>query len=145
MSEDPHRAKLRAQLTRHEGLRLKAYRDTVGKLTIGIGRNLDDVGIAVDEADYLLTNDIDRAVRGLVARYPAWFPKLDPVRQAVLTNMCFNLGLTRLAGFHRTLACVARGQYGEASDAMLQSKWADQVGQRAVELAAMMRTGAWQS
>jgi lysozyme len=139
------RSQLRAQLTRHEGLRLKAYRDTVGKLTIGVGRNLDDVGITDHEAAYLLSGDIDRAVRGLFARYPAWFPKLDPVRQAVLVNMAFNLGLTGLAGFRRTLDCVARGQYGEASDAMLESKWADQVGQRAVELAAQMRTGAWQS
>lgn len=138
------RAKLRAQLTRHEGVRLKPYRDTVGKLTIGVGRNLDDVGIASHEAEYLLSSDIDRAVRGLVARYPEWFPNLDPIRQCVLVNMAFNMGLTTLASFRTTLACVARGQFGEASDAMLQSKWAQQVGNRAVELAAQMRTGEWQ-
>jgi lysozyme len=138
-----HRAKLREQLTRHEGVRLKPYRDTVGKLTIGIGRNLDDVGLHQHEASYLLSGDIDRAVRGLTARYE-WFEKLDPVRQAVVTNMAFNLGLSRLAGFRNTLALIARGQYGEASDAMLQSKWAEQVGQRAVELSAQMRTGEWQ-
>lgn len=145
MTPDEHRARLRAQLKRHEGVRLKPYRDTVGKLTIGYGRNLDDVGVAQHEADYLLSGDIDRAVKGLVARYPSWFPQLDPVRQAVLVNMAFNLGLSRLAGFTRTLACVARGQYGEASDHMLDSKWAQQVHHRAVELAAQMRTGEWQS
>lgn len=144
MSTLEDRSRLREQLMRHEGVRLKAYRDTVGKLTIGVGRNLDDVGIADHEAAYLLSGDIDRAVRGLTARYPSWFPELDPVRQAVLVNMAFNLGLSSLAGFIHTLDCVARGQYGEASDRMLQSKWAEQVGHRAVELAAQMRTGQWQ-
>ena len=139
------RAKLRAQLLRHEGERLHPYVDTVGKLTIGVGRNLTDIGITADESAYLLSGDIDRAVRGLFARYPTWFPNLDPVRQAVLVNMAFNLGLAGLAGFRHTLDCVARGQYGEASDAMLASKWATQVGHRAIELAAQMRTGEWQS
>ncbi len=137
------RQKLRAQLIRHEGERLKPYLDTVGKLTIGVGRNLDDVGITADESAYLLSGDIDRATRGLFARYPTWFPTLDPVRQSVLVNMAFNLGLARLAGFTRTLACVAGGQYGDAADAMRQSKWATQVKGRAVELSEQMRTGAW--
>ena len=144
MTRSEDRAKLRDQLTRHEGYRRKPYRDTVGKLTIAVGRNLEDVGIFEHEAAYLLSGDIDRATRGLMARYPDWFPTLDPVRQAVLVNMAFNMGLTTLASFRRTLDYIARGQYGAASDAMLQSKWADQVGQRAVELAAQMRTGQWQ-
>jgi lysozyme len=139
------RFQLRQQLVRHEGLRLKAYRDTVGKLTIGVGRNLDDVGVTSDESMYLLAGDISRAEHGLTSRYPEWFPLLDPVRQSVLINMAFNLGLSSLAGFTHTLDCVARGQYGEASDHMLASKWAAQVKGRAVELAAQMRTGEWQA
>ena len=138
------RRKLRDQLDRHEGVRLKPYKDPVGKLTIGAGRNLTDVGISHTEAAFLLENDITRAQTGLLARYP-WFADLDSVRQAVLVNMAFNMGLSSLASFIHTLDCVARGQYGEASDRMLESKWAKQVGQRAVELAAQMRTGAWQS
>ncbi len=137
------RAKLREQLQRHEGFRRFVYLDTVGKRTIGYGRNLDDVGIAQHEAAYLMSGDIDIAIRELVARYP-WFPDLDPVRQSVITNMAFNLGAVRLAKFARTLGCVSRGQYGEAADHMLDSKWAVQVGKRAVELAAQMRTGEWQ-
>ncbi len=134
---------LRAQLIRHEGMRAKPYRDTVGKLTIGVGRNLDDVGIAENEAEYLLAGDIERATRGLVARYPTWFPDLDPVRQAVLVNMAFNLGLSKLAAFTHMLAAVASKQYGLAADEMITSRWALQVGDRAVELAAQMRTGQW--
>jgi len=137
------RERLRAQLVRHEAMKLKPYVDTVGKLTIGVGRNLDDVGITVDEANYLLSNDIDRVIRGLTVRYP-WFVGLDPVRQSVLVNMAFNLGLAGLATFTRTLGSVERQQYGLASGQMLESKWARQVGSRAGELAAMMRTGTWQ-
>jgi lysozyme len=131
-------------LARHEGLRRYPYIDTVGKLSIGYGRNLDDTGITTDEAEYLLSGDIDRAIRGLVGHFPNWFPALDPVRQAVLINMAFNLGVVGVSGFHDTLAAVAAGRYGAAADAMLASRWAGQVGQRAVELAAQMKTGAYQ-
>jgi lysozyme len=137
------RAKLRAQLVKHEALRLKPYFDTVGRLTIGVGRNLDADGITEDEAQYLLSGDIDRVVKGLFARYPTWFPALDSVRQAVLVNMGFNLGLAGLAGFTRMLDAVARGDYGGASEEMTKSRWASQVGQRAAELTVQMRTGAW--
>ncbi len=136
------RERLRAQLVRHEGLRLKAYIDTVGKLTIGYGRNLDDVGITTDEAHYLLSGDLDRVIRGLTARYP-WFVDLDPVRQAVIVNMGYNMGLGKLATFVRMLAAVSHKQYGQASDEMIDSDWHKQVGVRAVELAAQMRTGTW--
>jgi lysozyme len=138
------RDKLRAQLVRHEGMKLRPYRDTVGKLTIGVGRNLDDVGISKDEAHYLLSGDIDHAVRGLLGRYPSWFPDLDPVRQAVLVNMAFNLGLAGLGSFTRMLDAVSHRQYGLAADHMVASKWAHQVGHRSGELAAQMKTGQWQ-
>lgn len=137
------RDKLRSQVMRHEGLRLKPYRDSVGKLTIGYGRNLDDKGIAIHEAAYLLSGDIQDATLSLVNTYP-WFESLDSVRQAVLINLCFNLGPTKLAKFHATLQAIAAKQWGEASDHMLDSLWAQQVGHRATELAAQMRTGAWQ-
>jgi lysozyme len=133
---------LREQLKRHEGFRRFPYLDTVGKRTVGYGRNLDDVGIREHEAAYLLSGDITNAIQDLVTRYP-WFERLDPVRQAVLVNMGFNLGATKLAGFKNTLACIERGQYGEASKRMLDSLWAQQVGKRAVELAAQMKTGSW--
>jgi lysozyme len=138
---DAHTA-LRDQLTRHEGVRLKPYPDSVGKLTIGIGRNLDDRGISLYEAQQLLSHDIDDAERDLVTRFP-WVGGLDPVRRSVLINMTFNMGITRLAKFVRTLALIERGDYGAAATAMLQSKWAGQVKGRAVELAAQMRTGQW--
>jgi lysozyme len=135
-----HRHLLLKQLQRHEGLRLRSYLDTVGKLTIGYGRNLDDRGISEDEAGFMLDNDIDLAVAEL-ERLPLYL-SLNPVRQAVLANMCFNLGMPRLLGFKRMIAALCREDFHAAAFEMLDSKWADQVGERAVELAGLMITGA---
>jgi lysozyme len=128
------------QLVAHEGLRLKPYRDTVGKLTIGVGRNLDDVGISKGEALGLLSNDVERVMEQLDQAIP-WWAKLDGVRRAVLIDMGFNMGLGGLLGFKQTLSAVQSGDYQGAADGLLASKWATQVGQRAQDLARMMRTG----
>lgn len=127
------------QLEKHEGLRLKPYKDCVGKLTIGIGRNLDDKGITKEEARYLLKNDIEQ-VRKKLMLY-AWFRKLNGVRQKVLEDMSFNLGFHGLMNFKKTIKAIKCGNYSKAADEMLDSKWAGQVGQRARRLAKMMRTG----
>lgn len=134
------RERLRAALVRDEGIRLKPYRDSVGVLTIGVGRNLDDVGISAREAYYLLDNDIACAERECREAFP-WFDALDPVRQDVLLNMAFNLGIVGLKGFVRTLAAVRRGDYTAAAKGMLASKWAKQVKRRAARLASEMETG----
>ena len=134
--------KLTDMLVDHEGMRRKPYRCTAGKLTIGVGRNLDDRGISPDEAMYMLANDIKDARRELSAAFP-WFDKLDDVRQAVLIDMCVNLGLSRLQGFRNTLALIGVGKYEAAAQEMLNSKWAEQVGRRAQRLSRMMATGRW--
>ena len=140
-----HDARLIEQLRLHEGERRKPYRDTVGKLTIGIGRNLDDKGLRRDEIEYLLANDIADS-RADLDRYLPWWRGLDPVRQRVLIDMVFNMGAGSpkgggLLSFVNTLSEIRRGNYGIAADMMLASKWAAQVGRRAVRLATMMRTG----
>jgi lysozyme len=127
------------QLTRDEGLRLKPYTDTVGKLTIGVGRNLTDVGISKAEAEALLQADIERSAALLDQELP-WWKTLDGPRQRVLLNMAFNLGY-RLLTFKNTLKAVREGRWEDAAAGMLASKWAYQVGQRAHRLAATMRSG----
>jgi lysozyme len=134
------RAQLRAQLITHEGLRLTCYTDTVGKRTIGVGRNLDDVGITRLEALRLLDNDLDRVEAQARHAFP-WFDGLDEARQDVILNMLFNLGLGGLQTFKKFLNCVSQGRYEDAAREMLASKWATQVGQRAQDLAQQMRTG----
>lgn len=129
------------QIELHEGIRLKPYRCTAGKLTIGVGRNLEDRGITLAEARMLLANDLTDVRNGLLNALP-WVGNLDEVRQRVLIDMAFNLGLQGLLQFERTLGAVKAGEYQRAATMMLQSRWAKQVGQRAERLARMMVTGA---
>jgi lysozyme len=133
------RQKLVAQLVKHEGFSNKPYTDTVGKITIGVGRNLSDKGISDAEAQMLLTNDIDECIDDLATF--AWLKHLNPVRQRVLLDMRFNLGPNRLREFKRTLALIEAGEFTKAAEAMLASKWATQVGRRATTLSRMMATG----
>lgn len=128
------------QLIQHEGVRLKPYRDTVGKLTIGCGRNLDDVGISHAEAMLLLEHDLEACIHDL-ASFP-WFVTLDPVRQRVLVDMRFQLGARGIRKFKATLAAVASGDYVQAGDNMLASLWAKQTPNRAHRLARWMKTGS---
>lgn len=132
--------RLMAELERDEGRVLKPYEDSVGKWTIGVGRNLTDVGISERECDMLLVNDIERVCEDLDRDLP-WWRNLDEERQRVLANLCFNVGIVKLLGFKNTLAYVQARQWESAAQAMLGSKWAGQVGPRAVRLAERMRKG----
>ena len=135
------RAALIRQIRLHEGERLKPYRCTAGKLTIGVGRNLDDRGITREESAMLLDGDI-RLLEIELFRALPWASALDDVRQRVLLDMAFNLGLPGLLQFKRTLEAIRTGQYQQGATMMLDSLWARQVGQRAERLARMMATGA---
>lgn len=129
---------LKAQLVRHEGLRLKPYQDSVGKLTIGVGRNLDDVGITDAEAMTLLENDITGLMVDL-DRELTWWRNMSETRQLVLADLAFNLGLPRLKGFRNALQAMQEARWDDASREMLGSTWARQVGPRALRLAKMMK------
>lgn len=130
------------QLKRDEGMVLRAYKDSVGKTTIGVGRNLDDVGISADEAEYLLANDIAR-VKIDVGQYLPWTSRLDLIRLAVLHNLCFNMGIHALLAFRKMLAHMQNGDYAQAANELLNSKYAKQVGSRAERLAKQLITGEW--
>jgi lysozyme len=132
---------LKDQLILHEGLKLEPYQCTAGKLTIGVGRNIEDIGITEDEARYLLDNDILRVCDELDRNLP-WWRDLSDARQRVLVDMVFNLGISRFMQFKNTIAAIESGDYDTASEEMLNSRWADQVGQRAKTLSRMMRDDA---
>lgn len=130
-------------IKRHEGLKLTAYKDTEGILTIGYGRNLEGRGISIQEAEMMLDNDISDCMAQLRVNLP-YFDVLDSVRQDVLIDMCFNLGFDGLLKFKLTLTHIQHGDYAMAAEAMMDSRWAKQVGDRAVELSKMMKTGKYQ-
>ena len=134
--------KLIKQLKKHEGIELKPYKCTSGKLTIGIGRNLEDVGISEHEAEYLLMNDLDTYMTA--AKTYDWYAGLNDARKAVIVNMLFNMGQTNFNKFLKMKQALDVGDHAEAAKQMLDSKWAKQVKGRSEELAAQMETGKWQ-
>jgi len=131
--------KLEESLRVHEGLSLKMYKDTAGHWSIGFGKNLDN-GITIKQAYALLADDIDTAKKELDRYLPGW-TEHDDARQNVLIEMVFNMGMPRFSGFKKMLLALDRHDYKAASDEMLSSKWAKQVGVRAVTLASQMRDG----
>jgi len=133
---------VREQLRRQEGVKRCAYVDTVGKTSVGVGRNLTDKGLSPDEIDLLLTNDINDAeddARRLLT--DAVFDALSEARKAVMVNMAFNLGYARLSRFSAMLGALKNGRYQDAAREMRNSAWATQVKGRAEELAVLMERG----
>ena len=148
-----NRTQLIADLRRDEGLCLQAYDDGTGAVirpgttikghvTVGIGRALDTNGITSTEADYLLSNDIDR-VSAAMAAYP-WFTSLDDIRQNAMLNMAFNIGTTGILEFHDMIRYLTDDppRFELAASAIEDSLWYREVGARAARVANAMRTGA---
>jgi lysozyme len=137
---------LTEQLRRDEGEVLTAYPDSLGYLTIGVGRLIDKRkggGITSDESAYLLANDIKRKTDEVLKALP-WASKLDPVRFAVIVNMAFQLGIAGLLGFKTTLSLIQGGNYAKAAENMTLSKWHTQTPARCERLAKQIATGVWQ-
>ncbi|WP_186267952.1 glycoside hydrolase family protein [Burkholderia gladioli] len=147
---------LEAELRRDEGVRYMPYLDTATppKRTVGVGHNLDvsplpagwTFPLSDAQVTQLLTRDISTTLAKLNSFLP-WWSQMDEVRQRVIANMCFNMGIGNastgkgLLGFKNTLAAMQRGSYSMAAAGMLNSKWATQVGARATRLARAMETG----
>ena len=152
---------LMEKLISHEGLRLQVYKDSLGIATIGIGRNLEDRGITpeelewmdipnmaivhtmgITEADamYLAQNDVQIVEEELLRSHPC-VENLDAVRQLVLVDMAFNMGVPRLGKFKKMWAAIHENNFEEAAKEMLDSRWANQVKSRSTKLAHAMHTG----
>lgn len=130
-----------SMLKEEEAVREKPYKDSEGILTIGVGRNLEDKGLRPKEIDYLLANDIEE-VNSELKQNPL-YTSLDNIRQTVLADMCFNIGYPRLLGFKNMWKAIEQKDFIKAADEMLDSKWAKQVGKRAIRLSRMMRFGIY--
>ena len=135
--------KLIDQIIRHEGLELKPYKCTSNKLTIGIGRNLQDVGITEDEAKYLLMNDLAR-VDAQMEKLMPWSQNLNPARYDALMNFVFNVGIGTALKFENAMAALKESDFDTAAAELLDSRWSTQVGSRAKELATQIKTGKYQ-
>lgn len=126
-----------------EGLRLKAYPDSKGIWTIGIGHNLEDCPLSQEAVDLIFKNDIE-TVEAWLTKFP-WYDSLDSVRQNVVLNMGFTLGETCFKKFVNFIGAVKEKNWANASEEMLESKWASDFAQlrstRAKRLAQEMLTG----
>ena len=133
-------------LKRHEGVRSKVYMCSANFETIAVGRNISEsgLGLSTDEIDYLLNNDINRVREELTDEY-FWFPALNDPRQAAMIDISFNLGATKLRLFVLALEAMANEKFDLAADEFMNSKWATQVGNRAVEVTDMIRSGQWKA
>lgn len=137
---------LKNQLIRHEKLRLRPYRCPAGKLTIGVGRNIEDNGIRMEEAMIMLDNDIKDAmsdVEALFKEFKVESSMVNTARFHALTNVAFNIGRKSLRGFRRMWSAIADRDWGRAADELLDSKYAREVGDRADELSKQLRTGEY--
>ena len=149
------------KLIAHEGLRLQVYQDTLGIDTIGIGRNLEDRGITDEELDwmdmpsmdavyehgiseadamYLAQNDVQIVEEELLRAHPC-VEDLDAVRQLVVMDMAFNMGVPRLRKFKKMWNAIHENKFDVAAKEMLDSRWANQVKSRAVKLSNAMHNG----
>lgn len=134
---DNNEHKLEEWLKHCEGFSSHPYLDTVKKVTIGYGRNIDDNGITQAEAEIMLRNDIARC-KAELAPY-AWYVEQPAGVQMALLNMCFNIGIGGLLGFRKMIMALTVKDYTKAAKEALDSKWALQVGQRAKDVALMIR------
>lgn len=129
-------------IKRAEGLRLFPYKDTANKTTIGWGRNLTDKGISFAEASQLLDNDINDCKLQLL--HFDWYNQLDLVRQEVLIELCFNMGISKLLTFTTMISLISQGKYKEAASDLLNTLWAKQVGEtRSLNISQRLATGAY--
>jgi lysozyme len=129
------------QLTRDEGFRQFVYLDSAQKQTIGIGFNLTDVGISLQEAKAILGMRL-QVLRDSLGQY-AWYLGIDDIRQGAVLNMAYNLGIAGLLHFPHFIAALARKDYASAAQEMRNSVWYTQVGDRGARLAAQIETGVW--
>jgi len=132
-------ANMKQELERDEKFKRKIYQCTAGKNTIGIGRNLDDVGIRRDEAEYMLVNDIKEA-ESYAMKYP-WYINLDATRKRAIVNMMFNLGPSRFKGFKNAIKAMSVGDHVTAAAEFKDSRWYKQVGVRAKRVCYMIEHG----
>ena len=130
--------KLKDFIIKHEGLSLKPYYCPAGKLTIGVGRNIEDNGISYDEAMFLLDNDIGRCIKELEGVFDD-FSELPENIQIALIDMIFNLGKTRFLKFKNMIQAIKDRDFKRASEEAKNSHWCEQVGRRCDDVVEMMR------
>lgn len=133
-------AKLKRSVVNHEGRKKFPYPDTLGNITLGIGYNLTARGITDEWIDNQYSEDAEFFYLSL-SQYP-WFNNLNEDRKIVLLDMCF-MGLKKFLTFEKMIEALKESDFMTAAHEMINSKWAEQVKDRAFVLAVAMRKGVY--
>ena len=115
------------------------YRCSAGKLTIGVGHNLDALGLPIHIIDELFEYDLQNTIQDCASLYPNWNELPDEI-QMVLVDMCFNLGKAGLQKFKKMNRAVEDFNWVRMLEEMRDSRWYSQVKNRAVELEEIVRS-----
>lgn len=133
-------------IKREEGFVPYAYKDSLGFWTIGHGILIDEKrggGITPEESSYLLKSRVDRIKLELRSKVEC-FDGLDLARQAALILMAYQMGVSKLLEFKKTLDLIASRDFEEAADEALKSTWAKQTPARARRVTNLIRTGEYE-
>ena len=135
---------LRDRIRRHEGLKLHPYVDTTGNWTIGVGHKIPEVeasnypdGCTLDDAMNWLDADIQKATEQVTNALP-WITGLSELRQGVLVELTFWIGIGGILKFHNTLQAIKDGDYELAAHGLLNSLLHEQIPGRTEELANLL-------
>lgn len=133
---------IRKMIKQHEGYRGRIYIDSVGVPTGGYGHAfLTGSPLSQPIWELIFEEDFQRTVNDYDYLVEEYNLDLNPVRRGVLIDMLFNLGLSKLLRFKKFIRAMQLKDWERAADEMINSRWYNQVGTRAVKLVKMMREG----
>ena len=130
---------LKKPIIRHEGKKKKLYKCTADKWTIGVGHNIEDNGLSEAAIQFIFEEDLSTAIAECHRNIIGWENMPGTVQEA-LVNLVFNMGINRLMQFKKTLGYLRHGEFEEAADELLDSRYARQVPSRAQEVSDMIRS-----
>ena len=131
-----------AQLRRDEGVKYDIYVDSEGWLTLGVGHRLRARALSDAAVDQILRDDVAGTTAELLEAYP-WAGQLSGARFGAVQNLAFNLGVAGLGTFVKFLAALRQERWKDAAAELLDSKYAEQVGDRAKRLSVQIKEDRW--
>ena len=124
---------LKDSIKQHEGYVGIVYKDSLGIDTIGYGFAIKDLELDEDICDIIL----DRKLKDLKDRIKIkfdWYKYMPPEIKDIVTEMCYQLGVTGFSKFRKTISYLQNKEFKNASIEMLDSRWAKQTPNRAKAL-----------
>ena len=126
-------SKLIDSIKQHEGYVGVVYKDSLGIDTIGYGFAIKDLELDVDICDIILERKLKNLNDRIKIKFD-WYKYMPPEIQNIVTEMCYQLGVTGFSKFRKTISYLQNKEFKNASIEMLDSRWAKQTPNRAKAL-----------